>query len=226
MEPIQIIVSSTVIATLLGAVLNNLFLIYKTFQENKYKDSKDNLPILLEILENLNILEHAFIFKGTFCPYIEHRCPEISEKDGDGIKTMSYAQRAHQFRKVGQSIIKNCSKIIFLTPKGYLPRTKVTCKEIKDFLTYKKSSHEIIKIDYLTQMLLPILSGQILDCADFRPFHERLNVLRNQLEQSIESELPSLVHQNNKIIIGITLVTIVAVVLFAFSILKLQLNPK
>ena len=36
--------------------------------QKKYQDTNDSLPVLLEILDDLNKLHQAFVFKGIFCP--------------------------------------------------------------------------------------------------------------------------------------------------------------
>ncbi|MDR3551116.1 MAG: hypothetical protein P4L31_06915 [Candidatus Babeliales bacterium] len=163
--------------------------------QNKYQDSKNNLPILLEILEDLEKLEYAYVFKGQFCPLIEHRCPSFSDKDGDGTNTMSYAQRSHQFRMVGHRIIKNCRKIVFLTPKEHLPNVLEICVELNSFLCSKKTPDSKTYFDLMINILMYELNPEcIKNNSDptINIFIEKLRQFHEKLDRAIQEELPSL----------------------------------
>lgn len=191
MEIIKVIIGSTVIGSISGAIIAGIFLMIKTFKDNKYKDAKDNLPVLLEILEDLNMLEQAFVFDGRLCPSIEHRCPDLSPHDGNGLQ-MSFAQRGHQFRIIGQRIIRNCRKIIFLTPNGCLPYTLEICKKIKFFLAEKESGDSNTRLDFMINILQASLAGYPKEAVIFTQFYTALREYRLQLDNHIEKELPYL----------------------------------
>ncbi len=177
--------------------------ILKEFSLQKnYQDTKDSLPILLEILDDLNTLNQAFVFKGTFCPPIEHRMPTLSMKDSSKEGEMSYAQRGYQFRLIGLRIISNCRKIVYITPQKNLPETLKTCKELKEFLSSQeegKKAHLDFMITNLTSYLSrnesnpsPDVEGKNL-CDQFQ---EKLAKFFRELDAQIEKELPYLAEDN------------------------------
>jgi len=160
--------------------------------QNKYKDAKENLPILLSILEDLNILNQAYIFRGVFCPQIEHRAPTLSCEDGDG-QEMSYAQRGHQFQMVGYRIIKNCRKIIFLTPPSHLPQVLAVCKEIIKSLKHRDAPSSKTRLDYMSVTMVSCLSKQDgTTYSEMKQFAQQFHEWHDLLEQAIEKELSSL----------------------------------
>ena len=164
--------------------------------QKRYQDTKDNLPVLLEILEDLHVLQQAFVFRGVFCPPLEHRAPNLSEKDGTGLD-MSYAQRTHQFYLVGLRIIKNCRKIIFLTPCTSLPETLKMCKELKNFLSSREEGKKT-HLDFMTTTLTSYLGGQSKDMRTgdlCTQFHTKLQLFQDTLDSQIEKELPYLTEE-------------------------------
>jgi hypothetical protein len=187
------------VVTFIGAIGAARFTAHGTLKhlkiQNKYQDTKDNLPILLEILEDLNILQQAFVFNGAFCPPLEHRCPAISDKDGDGLNTMSFAQRGHQFRMVGYRIVRNCRRIMFLTPNGSLLKTLKTCREIKDFLYKKRTSDSKTHLDFMINSLTSYLGGKTSDSAGLHKFSKEVQKFHDKLDNYIEEELPYLIEE-------------------------------
>lgn len=189
----------SIISSLVSGFLGSLVGIFAAkiaswdrINQNKYQDAKENLPILLSILEDLNILNQAYVFRGTFCPQIEHRCPTLSNEDGDGLK-MSYAQRAHQFQMVGYRIINNCRKMIFLSPPSHLPQVPDICKEIIKSLRHRDTHSSKTRLDYMSIVMVSCLSEQD-DTAysEMKQFAQQLQEWHDLLEQAIEKELSSL----------------------------------
>lgn len=193
-KAIEIILGSAVLTAIITEIVSWGKFYLERKKQNKYQDAKNNLPILLDILEDLEILEQAYIFCGTFCPVLEHRCPKFSNADGDGINTMSYAQRGHQFQLIGYKIIRNCRRIIFLTPKKHLPVVVKTCTEIVNFLCQKKSpdskQHLDTMITNLISHLDPENKGYHKDAID--EFSKKLRGLHDKLNDNIKDELPEL----------------------------------
>lgn len=198
---LNVLLSGTV-ATLITPVIQAWQGNIRRKKQNKYQDAKANLPILIEILEDLKILEQACVFHGAFCPLLEHRMPEFSDKDGVDASKMSYAQRGHQFRLIGHRIIRNCSKMIFLTPEAYLPQTLEVCRNIKNFLCSKKTPNSKSNLDVQIGTLINVLSpqdpgivpGNIINSwrCEVKEFAEKINQFHGALEIAIEKELPLL----------------------------------
>lgn len=172
--------------------------------QKKYQDSKDSLPVLLEILDDLNKLHQAFIFKGIFCPPLEHRVPSLGMQDGLRDGEMSYAQRGFQFHQIGLRIISNCRKIVYITPKQNLPETLKICKNLKEFLNSQeegKKTHLDFMITNLTSYLSrnesntsPDKEGR--DLCD--QFQKDLAKFFRELDAQVEKELPYLAEDNPK----------------------------
>lgn len=166
--------------------------------QKNYQDTKDNLPILLEILNDLNILHQAFLFKGTFCPLLEHRCPTLTQQDSFKEGEMSYAQRTYQFHLIGLRVINNCRKIIYLTPKKNLPETLKICKKIKESLSFQekdKKTHLDLMITTLSSYLSrneTYTSPDIKGKEACKKFQDELLEFYQQLDLQIEKELPYL----------------------------------
>lgn len=177
--------------------------ILKEFSLQKnYQDTKDSLPTLLEILEDLNTLNQAFVFKGIFCPPIEHRAPTLSMQDGSKEGEMSYAQRGYQFRLIGLRIISNCRKIVYITPKKNLPETLKICKELKEFLSSQEEGKKA-HLDFMITNLTSYLSRNESNTSPDREgknlcdqFQEMLAKFFRELDAQIEKELPYLVEDN------------------------------
>lgn len=194
------------IYSLIGSWFGSRNALLQLNTEHKYKDANNNLPILLDILEDLSILEQAFLHNGEFCPLIEHRCPELSAFDGDGINTMSYAQRAHYFRMIGNKLIKNCRKIIYLTQNAHLPTVLNTCREIKDYLLFKKIPDQKSYLDYMIGVLNNSMSSKTKNNAEIKiqnkktinAFVEKLRAFHDKLDNAIEAELPYLATAEKK----------------------------
>ena len=185
----NLLLSGAVRAAIVTGLLENS----RRKKQNKYQDAKANLPILMEILEDLNILEQAYIFRGVFCRLLEHRCPQLSADDVDGVNNMSYSQRAHQFRLIGYRIIRNCSKIIFLTPAGHLPKVLEVCRNIKIFFYSKKRPDSNTHLELNITILLEILQqNRMQRDSEIKEFTEKLHQLYADLDAAIVEELPLL----------------------------------
>ena len=97
--------------------------------EKRKNDVVVYAPVLLEILRDLNVLYSALVYKGRFCPIIEHRCPNITKEDpsptldNTKIDSMSIAQRGFQFFSIGLRLVDNCKKIIFLAKTSFIFNT-------------------------------------------------------------------------------------------------------
>jgi len=164
--------------------------------QNSHQYAKDILPILLEILEDIEKLKSAFIFQGRFCPEIEHRGPGLNkEKDGDGILTMSYAQRGYQFRSIGSQIIRNCRRMVLLTPKQYLPDVLLVCSQLKDFLCERKNDDQKMKLDSMIICLMHVLEGNRDRDSEIDKFVERLSWFCTKLEKMAQKEVSVLVEK-------------------------------
>jgi hypothetical protein len=170
-------------------------------KQNQYQDAKEKLPILLEILEDLEILEQAYIFKGKFCPLKEHRCPDLSAVDGDALLKLSYAQRVHQFRIIGHKLIRNCRRMVYLTPKGHLPNVLMRCSEIKNFLCHKEFLDSKTYFDLMIGCLLNYMAAtNEKDCpkidnvviSEMNKFVIKLREFYDRLDEDIQKELPNL----------------------------------
>lgn len=124
-------------------------------QERK-QDARANIPAVIEILEDLADLEQAFIFRGRFISGLEHRCPDIRLEDSEAEDQMSVAERTHQLRLIARRILRNCRKVIFLTPKSFMPETVEVCKAIVDAWMSKKPGQKhtyVIKINHIGSIL-------------------------------------------------------------------------
>ena len=105
--------------------------------QKKKEDVEANIPVAIELLEDLAALQQAFIHRGRFIPGLEHRCPTIQLKDGERDDEKSIAARTHQLYVIALRIIRNSRKIIFLTPEGMMPKTVIVCRKIRDALQSK-----------------------------------------------------------------------------------------
>lgn len=124
-------------------------------QERK-NDARANIPVVIEILDDLADLQQAFVFRGRFIPGLERRCPDIQFKDSKAENQMSVAERAYQLRVIARRMLNNCRKVIFLMPKNVMPETVKACKAIRDTWTSKepgkKHAYEI-KINAIASIL-------------------------------------------------------------------------
>ena len=180
----------------LGGTILTVFFSYKSINKqikNSPQIAKDFLPTLLEIVENLDLLDEALCFDGRLCPSIEHRCPTLSQ--GDGEADYSYAQRAHLFLSSGRKIVKNCREIIWLTPKGDLSETIEKLKEIKEYLTEKEPGKRST-LGRIHQYLLSVMGGEEREInrkeGEGQVYKEKIPSFRDSLDQLIEEELPKL----------------------------------
>jgi hypothetical protein len=124
-------------------------------QERK-NDARTNIPVVIEILDDLADLQQAFIFRGRFIPGLEHRCPDIQFKDGATEGQISVAERTHQLRLIARRMLTNCRKVIFLMPKNVMPETVEMCRSIRNAWTSKKSGKKYayeIKINAIGSLL-------------------------------------------------------------------------
>lgn len=161
-------------------------------KQNQYQDTQNRLPILIEVLDDLEVLIQAFQQRGVYVPLIEHRCPVLSEHDGDGL---SYARRGHQFRLIGYRIIRNCRKMIYLTPKRHLPQVLEVCAAIMSFLQSKKPDSKT-HLDYIIDSLVLFLGMKKFEnntnVKEFKEFVDQLSKFHENLEKRIQEELPYL----------------------------------
>ena len=183
-----------VLGALGGVFLAGWFGNKSSKQQLNCEKQKENVPILLQLLNDLKSLEEFFVFNGKFCPSLEHRMPELSMVDGDGINTMSFAQREHQFRKIGSRIIENCRRIIFINSKKSLPSLLELCKEIIEYLQKTKAGQKQ-NVQIMITHIVSRLAHETLDQAivsSCRDFANKLRTFQETLETQIEAELPTL----------------------------------
>lgn len=176
--------------------------------EKRKNDVIAYAPVLLEILRDLNILYSALVYKGRFCPIIEHRCPNITKEDPsstlDNTKThsMSIAQRGFQFFSIGLRLVDNCKKIIFLAKKEELPITIALCREIKQFL-FSLEQGKNTKLQKIMTGIQSCLAGTVSGETMPNLAHhshdalltedqEALLAFYQKLEEAVEQELPYL----------------------------------
>jgi hypothetical protein len=163
-------------------------------KQNRYNDAKEILPILLELLEDLGILEEVFVFKGAFCPSFEHRLPTLSNVDGDGSSSMSFAQRVYKFNTIASRIVRNCRKVMYLVPIQTLPGVINICVNIIEFFCTKDSqdSHtewELARIDLLNYMTDP--KNELIDNR-LNVFLRGIQRFYQELDEAITNDLPKL----------------------------------
>ncbi len=124
-------------------------------QERK-NDARANVPVVIEILNDLANLQQAFIFRGRFIPGLEHRCPDFQFKDGGTDNQMSVAERTHQLRLMAQRMLGNCRRVIFLMPKTVMPKAVETCKTIRNTWDSKEPGKKLayeLKINAIGSIL-------------------------------------------------------------------------
>lgn len=165
----------------------------KQFNLNRQvRYSEQLLPVFLEILDDLWILHEVFVFKGRYCPPIEHRSPNLDLHDDEKNEITSYAKREYAFREIGQRLIQNCRKISFLSNEEKLRKTITTCKEIKNYLTRKEKG----KKRHFDRCLISLTSYLTEKHHDEKGLlneaEETLLSFRDQLEKSLEKEFPTL----------------------------------
>jgi hypothetical protein len=178
---------------LVGAFIAGFFSLRAIKKQFHFKKQKENISIFLQILNDLKSLEEFFIFDGKFCPSIEHRAPELSNLDGDGVEKISYAQREYQFRKVGNRIIENCWKIIFSNKKKTIPSLLKLCKEIKNYLCESQGTTPKLNLmitSVISNLVHPHLKIDTL--VKTRDFTAKIKEFQERLELQIEAELPFL----------------------------------
>lgn len=189
-EKFCLFIFNVICSGITASIISGLFENSRRKKQNKNQVAKECLPVFLQLLEDLEILEYAFIHNGCFCPLIEHRCPSLSNDDGDGLR-MSYAQRGHQFLMVGRRIIKNCRQLYFLIPQEYMLKTLPTCLKIENFLCQKQSRNSKSHLDLMITRLISSLVRQDASAnSEQREFAERLHQFHNDLETNIQEELP------------------------------------
>lgn len=168
------------------------------FQERK-NDARATIPVVIEILEDLEDLQQAFIFRGRFIPGIEHRCPDIQFDDGTNENQISIAERTHQLRLIARRVLCNCRKVIFLLPENVMPETVKACKAIRDVWIEKapgmKYAYEL-KISAIGSILqnecdrlgLPtdLQDKKLCDTAS-----AEIEQLHRDLETCVEMEFPT-----------------------------------
>ncbi len=106
---------------------------------------------------------------------------------------MSFAQRGYQFRLIGYRLIRNCRKIIFLTPKSHLPRVLEICRDITKYFAGRKSPTSKSHLDYMiTRMESNLSSPEVVDGSEMKEWKEQFRQFHDSLEAAIEKEFPSL----------------------------------
>lgn len=171
----------TIGTTLIG-IISSHFLLKKQIK-NSPQIAKEYLSVLLQLLENLQILETAMIYRGKFCYIIEHRCPTLSLHDGES--DYSYAERAHLFLIKVRELIKNCREIIFLTPTKDLPQTIEIIRDIKKYLIQEERKTH-------TTLLNGISEQDHWDRNQCDNYARQFNSFYQHLDDLIEKELPNL----------------------------------
>ncbi len=175
---------------------NNLFREIKLERKKNAADAL--LPVLLELLEDLFTLEEAFIFRGNYCPSIEHRAANLTMYDDKG-DNISFAERQFQFRKIGYRIINNCRIVIFLTKDKQLEGSRGVCKEILNYLN-RRISGKKRPLDYFIGRLSDYWDSHLDNNSkielnsEIKHIKNNLGEFHSELERLIEKELPSLVH--------------------------------
>ena len=171
-------------------------------------DAKAYVPVLLEILKDIRVFHSALVYKGLFCPMIEHRCPNILWEDpkqsnnssSDFFHSMSIAQRGQQFFLFGLRIVDNCRQIVFLAKSDELPETIALCKRIKDILFSleqgKTTKLQKIVIDIQTYLKSTISNpnGHSESCSTniLEEDKEMFLDFYKKLDETVEKELPYL----------------------------------
>lgn len=170
------------------------------FLQNKYADAQVLNDLLLDLRDKLVILREAFLFKGSFCPMFEHRQPEFSKQDGDGVKSMSPAQRAYQFKSIGLNSIKICRRIIYITPPVHAQKIVQFCKEITQYLTFRKTKESKMRLEILTNNLMRFLvkesdlpSDLEVD-TDLNDAAEKMSQFVDKLDEVTPEELPNMAY--------------------------------
>lgn len=175
---------------------------HRQFFLQKYDaDTKLLLPVLLELLEDLSILESGLIFRGMWCPAAgEHRVPEFSSNDLE--EKVSFAKRGNDFLLLECRIIKNCREIFCLGSKEKMSDTIEVCKEIKIYLADRKKD-QISKSEQIANTITNIVAynttGKDLDAKTMQSCEksldeskEKISELYQRLDCAIEKELPGL----------------------------------
>jgi hypothetical protein len=193
-EPTIIVSIISSIITLLG-VLIGVYISHRGLKKqlkNDPQNAKDYLLIFIELLDNLNILTMGLLYRGRYCPLIEHRVPKFSQNDGEA--DMSYAQRAHFFFAIGYKIIQNSRKLIFLIPKADLPEALSKVKEINEYLTVTKNEQTKSTLEMIeTAILHSVAESKPSNVgSDCDKYYKQLLKLSRDLESIIEKELPEL----------------------------------
>ena len=175
--------------------------------QKKKEDAQNNLPRVIEILGDLDALQQAFIYRGSFIRGVEHRCPTIQLKDGEKEGEMSIAERTHQLHQIAMRIVDNCRRIIFLTPEGMIPETLAVCKQIRDSFLEKKAGQRryfeirignigtILQRD--NQRVSKPTQNEEQGCDDFVGKLEKFQV---ELETRVQEEFPTCALDNGHFI--------------------------
>lgn len=179
----------TPILSLAGVLLTAVIGYNKLIKQLKANNAKDNLQNLIDILKNLKSLQEAFLYAGSFffIPSLMHRCPNLSDTDGDGKEKMSYAQLSYLLHQIGMNINENCKKIIYLTPNL---ETSTLCKELNNYL-WKKDPGKKSHIDFMISGLITYLTGKESKQRDkFEEFQQTLQIFIEKFDAQIEQEFP------------------------------------
>ena len=188
----------TITTNIITAIATRKSLIKKFSLNRNWQDSKEYLPILINLLEDLKTLQYAFLHHSsidqTFCPNKEHRIPTITKHDSEKKGEFSIAQRHFYLLTFGINILDNCRRIIYTVPKGQLQKTKALCKEIKLFLDAKEKDKKF-SIDYLIYTLSSTLGKSVSkeDLFNLNQIAETMLSFYKRLDETLEEEFSSLI---------------------------------
>jgi len=138
---------------IIATLIFGYYKLKKQFRLNKdWEDSKNFIPILLRLSQNLLNLHYVFLFRGKFCPPIEAKCPTLE-------KPNEKAERGYQFLQIGIEIINDLKQIVYLIPSKKLPNLINLCSNILDHLE-KKEKGKKRHLDYLIVSIIGALDKE------------------------------------------------------------------
>ncbi len=185
--------------TIIGWFVTSRQIRRQFFLQKNDTDAKLHLPVLLELLENLSLLESGLTFRGLHWPSKGgHRVPFFSRDDVEG--QVSYAKRGNDFLLLGQLIIKNCRTIIYLVPTGKMPKTLTICKSIKEFLNEKKEG-QCSKVELMARQVMLCVANSTegknnsRQEAELDSVEKKISKFHKDLDLAIEEELPNLCNE-------------------------------
>jgi len=129
---------------------------------------------------NLLNLHYAFLFRGSFCPSIEAKCPTL-EKNSDK------AERGYQFLQMGIEIINDTKQIIYLIPSKNLPNLINLCSKALEHLE-KKEKGKKRHLDYLITTIIGLLNKDTIGKKEFDEESELFYDFYVQLHKIMKEE--------------------------------------